>query len=485
MNANHVELWRRLEQFQLDAPEASLPFSARLARENQWSAGYTRRVITEYKRFAFLAVVAGHPVSPSEDVDQAWHLHLTYSESYWKVFGPEVLQQPLHHQPTRGGVEERLKFQDWYARTLASYEQHFGKPAPADIWPSPEARARENHNFVRVDRERHWVLPKPRLPAPGLRGLAFGLIPLAALCSGARFAEPWNPLNWRGPDFLGFYVLLFSICFGLAIWWRRALRLPAADGSRSMPELDGYATALLNGGPVLAVNTAVANLIRQKAMRVDSRQARLTSLVPRPEFDHELEAAVYAAANSTDGVPIGEVRSICEPVVEATKLPLVQAGLLVADAAGRRAQWRPLGLALAPVLVGIIKIGVGLSRERPVLILVGLCLCTGVLALAVLARRPRRSRHGDAVLRALRARHHALQSPPRNTSILQGADFALLLGLFGMSALADTDLRDLRWALQPPAGDGIGGFGAAGCGGGGCGGGGGGGGCGGCGGGGD
>ena len=82
MNAKHVELWRRLEQFQLDSAGAALPFSARLARENNWTAGYTRRVIEEYKRFGFLAVAAGHPVSPSEDVDQAWHLHLTYSENY-------------------------------------------------------------------------------------------------------------------------------------------------------------------------------------------------------------------------------------------------------------------------------------------------------------------------------------------------------------------------------------------------------------------
>src|SRR4030095_16273385 len=114
MNATHVELLRRLEQFQLDSPETALPFSARLARENQWTLAYTRRVIAEYKRFAFLAVAAGHPVSPSEDVDQAWHLHLTYSEGYWKHFCPEILGRPLHHQPTKGGCDEREKFSDWY-----------------------------------------------------------------------------------------------------------------------------------------------------------------------------------------------------------------------------------------------------------------------------------------------------------------------------------------------------------------------------------
>ncbi|MDB6065553.1 MAG: hypothetical protein JWR26_1761 [Pedosphaera sp.] len=102
MNTKHAALLERLESFQLDSPEAALPFSARLARENNWFPAHAARVIKEYKRFAFLAIVAGHPVSPSEDVDQAWHLHLTFSENYWKVFCPQILGSPLHHHPTRG-----------------------------------------------------------------------------------------------------------------------------------------------------------------------------------------------------------------------------------------------------------------------------------------------------------------------------------------------------------------------------------------------
>src|ERR1700743_1808484 len=125
MNTKHVELLRKLEQFQLDSPEASFPFSARLARENDWSPAYARQVINEYKRFSFLAVAAGHPVSPSEDVDQAWHLHLTYSENYWRVFCPEILGHPFHHHPTRGGENESEKFNDWDTRTLQSYEKFF------------------------------------------------------------------------------------------------------------------------------------------------------------------------------------------------------------------------------------------------------------------------------------------------------------------------------------------------------------------------
>src|SRR5258706_7970803 len=125
MKIEYVGLWQKVEQFQIDSPEASLPFSTRLARENRWTPEFASRVIEEYKRFAFLATVAGHPVSPSDIVDQAWHLHLTYTQNYWKKFCGEVLGKPLHHFPTEGGPSERDKFDDWYRKTLERYRLLF------------------------------------------------------------------------------------------------------------------------------------------------------------------------------------------------------------------------------------------------------------------------------------------------------------------------------------------------------------------------
>jgi len=118
----------------------ALPFSRRLARERGWSPGYARRVIDEYKRFAFLAVAAGHAVTPSEAVDEVWHLHLTYTRSYWEHFCPLALGQPLHHEPTRGGRAEAVKFHNLYEETLSSYRRCFGEEPPADIWPAVEDR---------------------------------------------------------------------------------------------------------------------------------------------------------------------------------------------------------------------------------------------------------------------------------------------------------------------------------------------------------
>ncbi len=133
-------LWNRIEDFRFDDPAAQLSFSQRLARENGWSRYYASRVIAEYKKFCYLAMTAGHSVTPSDEVDQAWHLHLIYTRSYWDGFCGRVLGRAFHHGPTRGGADESAKFHDWYEATLVSYQSTFGSPPPTDIWPGPESR---------------------------------------------------------------------------------------------------------------------------------------------------------------------------------------------------------------------------------------------------------------------------------------------------------------------------------------------------------
>src|SRR5581483_1919683 len=431
MNAKHVELWQRLEQFQLDSAEAALPFSARLARENNWSPAYTQRVIAEYKRFAFLAAAAGHPVSPSEDVDQAWHLHLTYSENYWKVFCPGILGRPLHHQPTRGGVTERDKFQDWYARTLASYESFFGAPPPRDIWPPPDAHRKEKHNFIRVDRERNWVIPKPRLRLSPKFAACLGFGAIVAFCTAAMPAQTLNVFDWRGPDFLVFYCVFFAAAFSVALWLRRNLRLPEAAQPLSVPDLNGYATAFLNGGKVLAVNTAIASLLNQKILHFDAKERRLTSLVPEPLLTHELEKAVCSATEAKGGAPIADVRLAAKTVVDELAGDLKAQGLIVADGAAQKARAIPLLVTFAVIAAGVVKIIIGASRDKPVGFLVALCLVSAVISLAAFARRPLRSRKGDAVLERLKERHVGPRQLGKDVSSIPAVEFATIVGLFG------------------------------------------------------
>lgn len=144
-------VWEALSRYTIGPVDAALPFAARLARENGWRPAHAARAIEEYRRFCFLAVTADHPVTPSDAVDQVWHLHLTYSRDYWERFCPDILGRPLHHGPTAGGADEHRRHVEQYARTLRSYERAFGRSAPADLWPSAmrtlidDARARRVH----------------------------------------------------------------------------------------------------------------------------------------------------------------------------------------------------------------------------------------------------------------------------------------------------------------------------------------------------
>lgn len=195
------ELLVQLEALELDEPAATFPFSARLARENGWSRGFARRVIDEYKRFVWLAMRAGHPVTPSEEVDEAWHLHLCYTRSYWGEMCGKVLGKPLHHGPTEGGWAEEEKFADWYARTLQSYRVHFGEEPPSDIWLPAEIRFRPA-TTRKVDAATHWIVPKRTTKRIFIGSAAVAVVPALAGCT--------NMLAAVAPDDL-FFLLIFAI----------------------------------------------------------------------------------------------------------------------------------------------------------------------------------------------------------------------------------------------------------------------------------
>ncbi len=86
MNSNNNfcnnTLLKNLDEFRIADTDATFRFYHKLADENNWSRKFSRRVIHEYKKFLYLATVHG-PVTPSKVVDVAWHLHLTYTHSYW------------------------------------------------------------------------------------------------------------------------------------------------------------------------------------------------------------------------------------------------------------------------------------------------------------------------------------------------------------------------------------------------------------------
>ncbi|GHM98880.1 hypothetical protein WSM22_03700 [Cytophagales bacterium WSM2-2] len=126
-----TNLWNKIRDFDLDQPLSEYGFSLRLARENYWTAEFTRKAVIEYKKFMYLAAISDAMVSPSKIVDTVWHQHLTFTQSYNEFCG--ILGRQVQHIPSNRGADDRQKFQQAKTRTNELYKTEFGD-APDDIW---------------------------------------------------------------------------------------------------------------------------------------------------------------------------------------------------------------------------------------------------------------------------------------------------------------------------------------------------------------
>ncbi|MCB9942557.1 MAG: hypothetical protein H6851_02875 [Geminicoccaceae bacterium] len=219
-------LWQALDAMPLEVDDRPLSFIRRLAHENNWSQNHAKAVIGEYKRFIYLAMRAPHPVTPSQDVDQAWHLHLTYSRNYWEEMCAAILGRPLHHEPTRGGDNEKRRFDEQYKRTLASYERAFEEEPPRALWPLPEDRFRHGGDLVQVHRSRYWLIPRPgRALAAGIGLGLFGVMATISTVHAENISESGE--SWLSTKTM---LIIALGAAGLRLLWQAVVGR-SGDGS--------------------------------------------------------------------------------------------------------------------------------------------------------------------------------------------------------------------------------------------------------------
>ena len=186
------ELLARIQAHPLDKPGAEFQFSERLALENGWPRSFALRVIQEYRRFVYLACLGEGEVTPSDEVDQAWHLYLAYTRDYWEEFCPKVLGRPLHHAPADGGGDEEERYEANYGRTLELYGRIFGTQPPSDIWPPAAIRFRYAPANVRVNKLLFRVVPKRKPKGRWIGWL--GVVTFAAIVT-ALIVNVWSSLK--------------------------------------------------------------------------------------------------------------------------------------------------------------------------------------------------------------------------------------------------------------------------------------------------
>jgi uncharacterized protein (TIGR04222 family) len=350
----YAAIWEAIRTFDIDGEPRALTFAARLARENGWSVGFAERVVLEYKRFVFLAVTGTTPVTPSDQVDQAWHLHLTYTRSYWERFCGEVLRRPLHHEPTKGGPDEAARFDEQYRHTLARYEQAFGAPPPADVWPAPEQRFGDDLHFVRVNARRNRVVPRRT------GGWFRALLPLVALLLCGAEWKPETPAERAAEtrEGAGFFLAIGAAALvtpfflaGLRV--RRAcFAVPPELEAVPAPRFGPYEVAYLEGGWARAAAVAVARLLRDGVLRYEANTRWLFAVEPLGAAQHPVEAAIYAAvAAIPEGATVQDVTVAARANGAGGFEPLLAAGVALAPNAARAARVRGAMVGFTGVVV--------------------------------------------------------------------------------------------------------------------------------------
>lgn len=240
-------LWTRLQAIELDLADAAFRFSDRLARENGWSREFARGAIEEYRRFIYMAATSPTQVTPSDIVDQVWHLHLTYTRSYWEDMCGGVLGRPLHHGPTKGGTAEDTKYRSQYDRTLALYRETFGEEPPAEFWPPEDARFSGASHQQWVDRRTHFVLPRASVTrAAGAMAAGVGLAVVGAGAAAADVALDKKIEELLLPGGIAVFVAVVALALVSSLSGGKRRRGKAEAGSASGGYVAGCST--MSGG---------------------------------------------------------------------------------------------------------------------------------------------------------------------------------------------------------------------------------------------
>ena len=113
-------------------------FQERLSSEHDLTEESARRLVEEYRRFLYLKAIDGGSLTPSERVDQAWHLHMETAGEGWAQFCDDVLKFRIDH---RTGLSRKEAMAS-YSRLLQLYRREFNQEPPGDIWPGERERMR-------------------------------------------------------------------------------------------------------------------------------------------------------------------------------------------------------------------------------------------------------------------------------------------------------------------------------------------------------
>ncbi len=358
------ELWEKIQNFSLDDPYSSYPLSKKLAQQNNWSVSFTQQAIEEYKRFIFLCCISPIGASPSEIVDEVWHMHLTYTQNYWIDFCKNTLQQDLHHHPSKGGPEEKLKHVNWYAETLKLYEATFQSAPPASVWPPANAASST------IDEDIYDAAFLKRVV------LIFSVALLI-------FIPAVNLYHRKGPDFLLYYSI---ICMaGLAITWltqkNKEQRLQQIIFANMPQQFTVFEITRFIHGPHRSYQTALVDLLKRGIIETSGSGYRILDL-PLSQEAAEKNPLLPALINGyKNGDPFSYLEGLGLADSDALKHPSFEK----LQRFSQKVDYPKLIIPGIVLLAGIIRMLQGIANDKPVGFLIMMMAVFAGISLLILS----------------------------------------------------------------------------------------------------
>ena len=360
------DLWNRIAAFPLDNPNSLYPFSKKLTAEQHWTEDFCLRTVAEYKKFLYLALVEPDGASPSPIVDEAWHLHITYTEGYAN-FCIAIAGRFLHHHPSKGGAGEKERHEKWYAQTLNNYVKHFGYEPPRDIWDVPYGFQFDAKTPIEMP-ETAFELPNLSLE---LTFLVYGLcVVLVVLCLTI------NPYI-DGSFFLFSYSLLaLTVLISVGLWESAKMRTRVDALLQALPNtFNRWEIVCFLHGKNHLIKTWVLELMENKILEMPSDiRSKHLDLNRLAQTDNLYQNPLYTTLACV------EQKTLKSTVLQAFALSFARnydrlAQLKAQFAAAPYLQWaRNIVL-----LIGITRLVQGVLLQKPIGFLVLLLVGVDVL----------------------------------------------------------------------------------------------------------
>jgi uncharacterized protein (TIGR04222 family) len=351
----HRSLWSAIQQFPLNDPDAEITFSRKLSAKQNWSPSYTEQVIEEYRKFLFLCCISPNGASPSQAVDEAWHLHLTYTKSYWIDLCKNTLNKDIHHHPSGGGDVEDHRHRDWYKETLGLYQSVFESPPPNDIWPPP--REYEFHLPAPA-----WVIRKEVL------ALIVILLTLPLIVSAYLYSV-LSPFSLKGPQFLVFFPLLAISCIicYIILQYEKGRTLKELVASNFPTDASAFQIAQFLYGKHRAIQTGIVDLLRRNLIVLTPDKRFMVFKKRYTEQDNEKNPLIMGIINDQyDCVNYDAIVSDWYKEEAATHPALQRLYLL---AYHQEPYLKKHHVLLIPFVVGVARFMQGAARGNPVVFL--------------------------------------------------------------------------------------------------------------------